>query len=182
MKRMKRIILTAIVALMPFAFALPAAALGTCAIGYTGPDSNNQCISQTKFTCTVQNENDVTIVNDNDQTSTSGTVTNSGNSQGGGAISGQVTNSNGTVFDVSITNTGYTKTCVAVATVPATPATPVTPVTPVQPQTGSGAAVAALPQTSGDSFSPILAIVLAALGIGAAATYLGATIYRRLNS
>ncbi|HEY8886793.1 MAG TPA: hypothetical protein VIM31_04850 [Candidatus Microsaccharimonas sp.] len=180
MKRMKRILLTAIVALMPLAFALPAAALGTCAIGYTGPDSNNQCTSQTTYTCTVQSENNVTIINDNDQTSTSGTVTNSDNSQGGNAVSGQVTNSNGTVFNVSITNPVESpRTCVAVATVPATP---VTPVTPVQPQTGNGAVVAALPHTSGDSFSPVLAVSLVVLGIGAVATYLGATIYRRLKA
>jgi hypothetical protein len=185
MKRMKRIIVTAIVALMPLAVALPAAALGTCAIDYTGPDSNNQCTSKTSYTCTVQSDNNVKIVNDNDQSSTSGTVSNSSNSQGGGAVSGQVTNSNGTVFNVSITNTGVEKTCVAVATVPATPVTPpVTPVTPVQPQTGngSGAAVGVLPDTSGDAFSPILAAALAVLGVGAVATYLGATIYRRLKS
>lgn len=178
MKRMKRILLVAVVALMPLAVALPAAALGTCQVGYTGPDSNNQCISKTSYTCTVQEVNDVTIVNNNDQTSTSGTVTGSSNTQGGNVTSGQVTNSNGTVFNVSITNNDGTRTCVAVATVPATP---VTPVTPVQPQTGNGA-VAALPHTSGDSFSPILATVLAVLGIGVVVTYLGATIYRRLKS
>ena len=185
MKRIKRLILAAIVALTPFALALPASALGTCSIGYTGPDSNNQCISKTSYTCTVKNDNDVTIVNNNDQSSTSGTVSGSSNTQVGGAVSGQVTNSNGTVFNVSITNTGETKTCVAVASVPATPETPAVPaapVTPVQPATGNGAAVATLPHTSGDSFGPILATVLGVLGVGAAASYVGATIYRRLKS
>jgi hypothetical protein len=176
---MKRLILAAIVAIMPLAFTLPVAALGTCAIGYTGPDSNNQCTSQTTYTCTVTSENNVTITNNNDQTATSGTVTNSGNSQGGNSISGQVTNSNGVVFNVSITNPIESpQTCVAVATVPATPEVPVTP---VQPPTGSGA-VAALPDTSGDSLTPIVLAVVAALGIGAVATYLGAPIYRRLKS
>jgi len=176
---MKRLIVAAIVSIMPLAFALPVAALGTCSIGYTGPDSNNQCTSQTTYTCSVTNENSVTIVNDNDQVAASGTVTNSGNTQGGNGVSGQVTNSNGVVFNVSITNPSESpSTCVAVATVPATPEVPVTP---VQPPTGSGA-VAALPHTSGDSLTPIVVAAVAVLGIGALATYLGATIYRRLKS
>lgn len=187
MKRIKRIVLAAIVALTPLVLALPASAMGTCAIGYTGPDSNNQCTSKTSYTCTVKNDNDVTIVNDNDQTAVSGTVSSNGNTQSGGAVSGTVTNSNGAVFNVSITNTGATSTCVAVATVPATPETPSTPatvVTPVTPQAGSGggAAVATLPHTSGDSFGPTLAVILGVLGLGAAATYLGAAAYRRVKA
>lgn len=178
MKRIKRIVIAAIVALTPFALALPASALGTCSVGYTGPDSNNQCTSQTSYTCTVKNDNDVTIVNDNDQSSISGTVSTNGNSQGGSSTSGTVTNNNGTVFNVSITNTGVDKTCVAVATVPATPETPVTP---VQPPAGKGA-VAALPYTSGDSFGPILAVVLGVLGASAVASYFGAVLYRKLKS
>jgi hypothetical protein len=170
----------AIVALTPFALVLPASALslGTCSIGYTGPDSNNQCISQTSYTCTVKDNNTVTIVNDNDQSSTSGTISNSGNTQGGSTLSGTVTNSNGTVFNVSITNAGERETCSAVATVPATP---VTPVAPVQPQTGGGVA-ASLPHTSGDASGSILGIMLGILGVSAVASYVGAVIYRRLKS
>lgn len=183
--------ITAIMALTPFAFVLPASAAGTCQIGYTGPNSNNQCVSVTTYACTVVNDNDVKIVNQNDQSAVSGTVVTGSNTQGGNGVSGTVSNNNGTTFNVSITNTGATNTCTAIATVPATPETPVTPTTPntptatvkpVQPQAGNGAAVAALPHTSGNGFEPVVMGALGVLGLGAAASYVGARIYHRIKS
>ena len=175
----------------PFAFVLPASAASTCQIGYTGPNSNNQCVSMTTYECTVVNDNDVKIINQNDQSAVSGTVVTGGNTQSGGSVSGTVSNTNGTSFNVSITNTGASKTCTAVATVPATPETPVAPttpttpgttVTPVQPQNGNGATVAALPHTSGNVFEPVILAMLGILGFGAAASYAGVRVYRRIKS
>lgn len=178
-------VIVAVLSLVPFVFAVPASALSTCEIGYTGPDSNNQCTSQTTYVCTVSNTNNVEIKNDNNQVVASGNVSNSGNTQTGGATSGQVTNSSGIIFSVSITNGGVeASTCVAKVTVPAkeTPATPVTPTTPVQPlATGAGAATA-LPYTSGNSFGLILLMVVAALGTLAAASYVAVGIYRHLRA
>lgn len=149
-----------------------------CDVGFTGPDSNNMCVSQTTYKCTVANNNDVTITNENNQTVASGSVGNTGNTTGGSATSGTVSNSNGSTFNVTITNQAD-KICTATLVVPAT-TTPETPVQPTQPANGGGAAkapVKSLPYTGTDSTMRILATVAggsvaaAALGIAATAWY-----------
>ena len=179
MKKLLKVLAVAIFAVTPFVISSSASAQATCEIGYTGPDSQNLCRSVTEYACSVTNTNKVDIRNSNNQVVASGTVGNTGNTQGGNSTSGTVTNSNGTVFAVTITNPGLEGTCVATAVVPATepptPTTPTTPTTPVQP-TASGR-VTALPQTDGGYVKTVLVIVagslavIAALGIGGVALY-----------
>ena len=177
MKKLLKVLAVAVFALTPFLAGFSASAASTCQIGYTGPDSNNQCTSVTKYTCTINNTNTVTITNDNNQVVASGTVSVSGNGQGGSATSGATINNNGTTYSVTITNSNPALetpgTCTATVVIPATE-TPSTPA-PVQPtHTGNGAT--SLPKTSGD-FTKVLFIVagslaaLAALGVGGVALY-----------
>ena len=179
MKKLLKVLAVAIFAVTPFVMSSSASAQATCEIGYTGPDSQNLCRSVTEYACSVTNTNSVDIRNANNQVVASGTVGNTGNTQGGSSTSGSVTNSNGTTFAATITNPGLEGTCVATAVVPATqpptPTTPTTPATPVQP-TASGR-VAALPKTDGGYIKTVLIIVagslaaVAALGVGGVALY-----------
>jgi hypothetical protein len=157
MKKIKQTIVTLAAVLAPIAMAPLASAAGTCANGYTGPDSNNLCTSTTTYKCTVENENTVKIDNDNTQVTVSGGATSGGNTSGGGAQTGSATNANGVTFNVTVTN-GEGATCTATATVPATP----TPEVPVTPTPGRGAVAVAAPSvvkpkvlanTSGDSIA-----------------------------
>jgi len=178
MKKLLKVLAVALFALTPFVISSSASAQAVCDIGYTGPDSQNLCRSITRYACEVNNTNVVNIRNENNQVVASGSVETSSNGQGGSSTSGSVTNSNGTTFAVTITNTGIQETCVAVAVVPATqPPTPTTPVntTPVQPTTRGH--VAALPKTSGSVAQTVLYIVvgslaaIAVLGVGSVALY-----------
>jgi len=178
MKKLLKVLAVALFALTPFVISSSASAQAVCDIGYTGPDSQNLCRSITRYACEVNNTNVVNIRNENNQVVASGSVETSSNGQGGSSTSGSVTNSNGTTFAVTITNTGIQETCVAVAVVPATqPPTPTTPVntTPVQPTTRGH--VAALPKTSGNAVQTVLYIVvgslaaIAVLGVGSVALY-----------
>lgn len=187
MKRISRILTALVIGLIPLVVSSStfAQAASTCQIGFTGPDSNNMCTSTTTYTCEVTNNNNVTITNSNGQTAASGQVTTSGNGQGGNSTSGTVTNSNGTVFNVTITNAGEDSqgTCVATQTVPATPP----PTTSVQPTvtpaaTTPAASPATLPHTSGDMSGTILAIIVMVLGAGAVATTATALVYRHIKS
>ena len=185
MKRISRILTALVIGLIPLVVSSSTfAQAATCQIGYTGPDSNNMCTSTTTYKCEVTNNNNVTITNSNGQTAASGQVTTSGNGQSGSSTSGTVTNTNGTVFNVTITNGSEDNpsTCVATQTVPAT-TPPTTPVTPpaASPATGKGAA-AALPHTSGDMSGTILAIIVMVLGAGAVATTATALVYRHIKS
>lgn len=168
MKRLLKLAVVAAFALSAITVGAPASAqqaTGTCEIGFTGPNSQNMCTSTTTYTCTVTNTNTVTITNNSNQDAVSGQVVVSGNGSGGGAQSGTVTNNNGTVFSVVITNpdplSQNNGTCTATVTVPATePPAPVIP-------TGTGQ-VEALPKTSGDTtLQTFMTIVLAALGVAA---------------
>lgn len=177
MKKLLKIVAVAALVVSPFVFGGSAASAQTftCEVGYTGPNSNNQCESKVKYTCDVKNDTDVTINVDGQQEATSGNVNNSGNTGTGNSTSGTVTNSNGTNYTVVITNpTVGQGTCFATAVVPATPVTPVTPATPVQPTQGGGAA--ALPKTNGDATSILMVVAgslaaLTALGVGGVALY-----------
>lgn len=127
----------------------------TCPINFTGPDSKNICTSETHYTCTINNDNQIMFFNENKQQVGTGDATTTGNTSGGGATTGTATNSNGTTFTGTVTNG---TDCVAVATVPATvvPAAeqPVTPVAAPTVTPGKGATVmqpAALPNTAASS-------------------------------
>jgi len=182
MKKLLKILAVAVFAFTPLVIGSSASALGVCAIGYTGPDSQNLCKSITKYACSVTNTNKVDILNENNQVVASGVVSNNENTQGGSSTSGSVTNNNGVTFAVTITNPGMEGTCTAEAVVPATP--PETPVptptptpNPVQPTATGAGQVASLPKTSDDSAQTILIVVagslavISALGVGGIALY-----------
>lgn len=177
MKRLSQIVaIVAVTLFIPITASMPAAAVSTCEIGYTGPDSQNMCTSEVEYQCSVVSENNVTIVNTNTQESTSGQVTNSGNQNGGDSTSGRVTNDNGATFNVTITNGN--DVCVAKAVVPATekpePETPVTPTTPVKPT--QKVTPKALPVTSG-SAAPEVVLVTSSIVLTAAIAFA----YRRFH-
>lgn len=176
MKRVYQLVAAAVVTfLVPVAIGASVSAQQfTCDVGYTGPNSQNQCTSVETYDCSVSNTNFVTINSSTVQNVASGTVTVDGNGNGGGAISGSASNSNNTTFSVTIEN-GEGQVCTVVATVPATE-TPET-VTPTQTVTK----VAALPVTSGDStLTTLMSIAIGAVAL-AGATIAAVLIYRRIN-
>lgn len=207
MKKIARIVAAAAIAFVPFVLGGSAFASGTCQIGYTGPNSNNECTLTSTFTCTVKNDNDFDIKNENGQVVGSGTASVTNNTSGGSATTGSATNSNGTSINVSINNGDSGKLCSIVTTVPATPTpvTPTTPTTPSTPQTvtpsvtpGKGAispaivkqtvaapqkaAPAVLPNTSGDELATALTTITGLLAAGAVVTRLTVATYGRFKS
>lgn len=201
MKKILKTIVTAVAVLLPIAFggASAFATTGTCQIGYTGPDSNNQCTLTSTYTCTVKNNNDFDIKNSNDQLAGSGSVTSTGNTSTGSVSTGSATNSNGTTINVSVQNNA----CTVVKTVPATPPT-TTPVTVTPSQGGKGAtiapvpapaaatttttpaaggkgSIAVLPDTSSDSLLPKVVGAIALTGIAAGASRLVVFAYNRIK-
>lgn len=168
MKKLKQLLAVAVIIAAPFATAGVAAA-DSCAEGYTGPNSENLCVSVRTYTCTVNNENTVTIDQTNDQVAVSGDSGNGGNNNGGGAQSGSATNDNNVTFNVTVENG---EVCTVVATVPATPETPETPPkeeTPVTPTETAKPAV--LASTASDSTPQLL------LALGAVAAAIAGGLY-----
>jgi hypothetical protein len=202
MKRITRVVVAAAIAVVPFVAGNSAFAAGTCEIGYTGPNSNNECTLSSTFTCSIKNNNDFDIKNENGQVVGSGTATSSGNTSGGSATTGSATNSNGTSINVSIDNGSSGKLCTVVKTIPATPTPTPTPSTPPAPQpvTPSGgkgsvapvvkqavqapakAAPTVLPNTSGDEAATTLITVTGLLAAGTVATRLTVAAYGRIKS
>lgn len=136
-------------------------AVSTCPAGFTGPGSTNICTSVETFACTVSNTNQVTVTNQNAQGSVSG------NASGNGAQSGTATNSNGTVFNVSVTNEGV---CTAVRAVPATPvAESPTPSTPQAQVVATAEAPTVLANTGNETATWLPFIALGIVAVGAAA-------------
>lgn len=76
----------------------------TGTIDTTGPRSNNQIESNSKWEMDVDNDNDVRVDNDNDQHASSGDATVRGNTTGGNATSGSASNTNSTSTTISIKN------------------------------------------------------------------------------
>lgn len=176
MKRVSRLLVAIVIALVPIAFGASVSAKATCQIGFTGPDSKNMCTSTVAYECKVTNTNTVTITNTNTQEAVSGTVSTSDNTQGGTTTSGTVANTNGSTFNVVIknsTNQQDPDTCTAVLTVPATePPKPVQPVNETTPPPS-------LPGTSSGSGETALMVVLGTLGLAALGTTIGTLLYRR---
>lgn len=186
MRKVVTLIAVAILSLVPFVGVSSVSAQQfVCDIGYTGPDSSNKCTSTVTYKCEVTNDNNVTIKNENDQTVASGNVSNTDNTNGGSGTSGTVTNSNGTTFDVVITNDAE-KICSATSSVPATPVepTPKPEPTPEQPAGGEGEVqgeVTVLPNTSNPQPFSLLAITGAFVVIATTATAILVLIRRRLG-
>jgi hypothetical protein len=163
---------------------LPVGATDNTTISNTGPGSTNTIETTNDFKCEVKNKNDFEIINNNTQEATSGSATVKDNTTGGDATSGSATNSNGTVIDVQITNTG----CVVTAVTPPAPVVPVAPAA-AQPVGGKGAitpvaapqvaAPAVLPNTSAASVLTVIGGLIAALGLAIAGTRFGISLYAR---
>ncbi|MEP7204638.1 MAG: hypothetical protein ABI716_00395 [Candidatus Saccharibacteria bacterium] len=196
MNKLSQILAVGVMTVTPFLAGSSASALGSCAIGYTGPDSNNQCISTTSFECTVTNNTDVTIVNDNTQFTVSGNAGTTGNTTAGSTSTGTATNSNGVTFNATVTNgaTPSLSTCSVVASVPATNpggggngavAGPVIQAVPAPGGNGALAgngAVALLPDTSSDPVMTYVSSLVGILGIAAVASRLAVMTYGRIKS
>ncbi len=185
MKKLLKLVAVAVLVASPIFVGVPASAQSTpqatCEIGYTGPDSNNQCTSTTEYRCEVTNTNTINIISSNDQESVSGGAFVGGNTTGGGSTSGTVTNTNGVVFNVTIVNTnpepeeGEVGTCVATRTVPAT-----IPPTPVVPTNGGGATV--LPTTSGEQTLATVGLIAAGSTLLAITSVGAVYLYRRFKA
>jgi len=78
----------------------------TGTIDTTGPRSNNQIESNSKWEMDVDNDNDVRVDNDNDQHAYSGDARTSGNTTGGDAESGEASNANTANTSLSVDNGG----------------------------------------------------------------------------
>lgn len=189
MRNLVKLIAVAAIAVLPLLSGSSAGAQqATCEIGFTGPNSNNQCVSTTTYECEVTNTNTVVIRNESNQEVASGQVSVGGNTTGGTATSGTVTNTNGTTFSVTITNSAPESEepgiCTATVVVPATE-TPEEP-EPVVPAGGGGAAagsggggqVAVLPATSADQMLATAALI-ATLTLAAAGASVGGVLWYR---
>ena len=179
MKRLVKVAVVATLALSAFAVGAPVSAqqasTETFEIGYTGPNSENQCVRT--YTCSYNqsNETNIVITDDTQQTVASGNVSVNDNETAGASTSGTVSNDSGTVFNVVITNANPRNEtdgfCTATVTVPATQ--PPVSVIPA----GSGQ-VEELPKTSGDTtLQTFMGIVL--VSVGAAALSVGAVLWYR---
>ncbi len=173
MKKLSQVLAVGTVILAPLLASGSAFAVGTCPTGYTGPDSNNQCVSVTTYDCLIVNNNTVSIINENFQVAVTGDAIN--------GSSGSATNSNGVTFNATIKN----ETCSVVATVAPIEPTPVvaTPAETVQPVQAPAKAVATvLPNTSSDPVIGLLSGLIGALGVGGAASVIAAKFYNRIKS
>jgi hypothetical protein len=195
MKRFIQIVTTAVIAVAPFATSDSALAAATCKVGFTGPDSNNLCVSEQTYKCEVTNDNKVTVKNENDQVAITGEASADSNTESGNVSTGSATNENGTTFNFTVENSGDAKVCTVVATVPAT-VTP--PAAPVKPSGGRGSAApaevketvvapqqttpAVLPNTSADSTMAIIPGSIGLLATGLLASRLGVIAYSRMKS
>lgn len=118
---MKKLLLSlAIAAVSLSGSSASVGAVNSGSVSDTGTDSINTIEAKEDFTCIVENENNFVVKNNNNQDAASGSAAVSGNTSGG-AKSGSATNSNGTVIDVTIDNSGG---CVVTAVKPPAPVVP----------------------------------------------------------
>lgn len=174
MRKLKSLIAVAAMAMLPFAASASVSATdSSCAITNTGPGSTNSCTVSDKYTCDVDNDNNIVVRDENDQVAGTGSATTDGNTSGGNATSGSASNDNGTTFEVTIENDGCVVTKVT---------NPVTP-TPVRPAGGSGAAGGAgatapgvetptvLANTAGENPVALVFAAIATLGLATAGVH-----------
>jgi hypothetical protein len=154
------------------------AAGGTCAIGFTGPNSDNVCVSTNTFTCQVKNNNVIVLDNNNNQVATTGSATSGSSTSGGSSTTGSATNANGVTFKTTLTNG---EACSVAATTP--PITPVVTPPTVQVTTPQGAGGAgavtptALANTATTSPVMVIAELLGLVGAGVIASRLAVAAY-----
>ncbi len=181
MKRLMKLMVVAAIAIAPLLAGGPAAAQqATCEVGFTGPNSDNMCVSEMKYACSVENDTDITVKDETGQEVATGTATSGGNTTGGSATTGTATNNNGTNFVVVIDN--ETDVCTASVVVPPTTVTPETPEAPVPTGGGGQGAVEVLPETSSDPALQTAAWAAAALLLAAALSVGGVLWYRHTKA
>jgi len=76
----------------------------SASIENTGPRSNNEVTYESNVDVSVDNDNTVDITNTNTQSAASGSATVRGNTTGGNAMSGSVSNTSSSSFNVRVTN------------------------------------------------------------------------------
>lgn len=156
-----------------------------CENGFTGPDSDNKCVSVAEYECTYNNDTNIIIVNNNDQNGVSGEAEVVDNTSTGGAITGSVTNENGTSFSFEVTNgDDENEECVANEVKPATPVTPEVPKTPETPKVTAPQAEkpAVLAKTSGDKVFVYALAAAASLAAAAGIARIAVAAYARLKN
>lgn len=152
---------------------------GSCPIGYTGPDSDNRCVSKTIYSCEVSNNNVIKVDGENAQGSISGSTSDTGTTQSGSVQTGSATNSNNQTFNITITSGGL---CQAVQTV--APTTPTTPTTTTKTPTTSPVASPTptkLANTSGDNTGFLVVAGLSVAGLTALAIKFGLPLAKYLR-
>jgi hypothetical protein len=180
---MKRILLglTSVLSFAVLAVSVPAAEAVDCSVVNTGPNSSNSCTATSNNNVKVTCNNNTDVVFVNGQSSNSGNVTLTNNTNGGTAVSGGASNVN-TVngkLDVSC----GTKTAAAPAPAPTpspAPAGGQGAATPTPAPTAAPKA-ASLPNTGSNSVVTGSAIVAAVLGLAAVATRFGLVVYRHFS-
>lgn len=191
MKRLGRILAAGVLSAGLFAGA--AAAETTCTIENTGEGSVNICWdeneNQVKATCV----NNIYVDNRNIQDAGTGDGSVILNTSGGGASSGQATNSNNTVVTIGASCEGGVKTVAptqpqggggqgggqeAVVTPAAAPA-PAAPAAPAAP-VAQAPSVQSLPETGSNPVAATTAIGTGVLAAAALAARFGLSVYRRL--
>lgn len=160
MKKVMQMVAVVAMTLTPLALGGTALAVSTCQVGYTGPNSNNLCVSTTKYACNAVNNTTVNVQNGNVQ------VAVSGDASGGSASTGSATNSNGVTFTATVEN----RVCTVVATVPATVTPPpvhTTEKTPTPVVAPQKVTATALPNTASSSPLAVIGWTVGAFGVGA---------------
>lgn len=175
MKKLKQAIIVGVLFFSPFMISsLAGAKGGVCQEGFTGPNSDNLCVSETKYQCEEISDNTIWVDNGSTQVAVSGDGESDDNTNGGNVQTGSATNENGVTFNVTLTGGDV---CAVVATTkpivekPEKPAKKPVPAPEKQP-------APVLPNTSGDKTS---AIIFTSLGAAAVALIAlkSAALYRR---
>lgn len=148
----------------------------TCNISNTGSGSTNTCETYNDYTCEINNDNQIAILN------ASGEFAGSGEAEGEGATTGSATNSNGTVFNVEITNDG----CEIASITPIVP-TPTPTVSPTPTPTPTSAptptpTIKVLPFTGSTNNFNTLAVVTGGLTLATLLSTAGISIYKNWNN
>ncbi len=170
----KRILQILSAAVLSVAFVGSVASAADCdgnfTITNTGSGSNNTIDCTDIDIVSVTCENNIVVLTYNDQEDTSGTATVTDNTTGGSAVSGTVTNVNGTTIDLAAV-------CAAVAS--PSPSPSVTPGAGSVTPTSTKPTV--LPFTAGNSAATIVAGSLAAAAGVVVVSRLAIAAYRRIS-
>lgn len=138
----------------------------------TGQGSNNTIDCTTVSNVTLTCDNNITVANINYQNGQTGPATVGGNTSGGAAVTGTVTNTNGAVLNIG-----------AACGTPATPAASTSPSPSASTTPGMGSVTPkALPNTASNSTASIIAASLVAAAAVVVASRLAVAAYRRIGT